>query len=292
MSWNYTNLRGITLTKIANTLMKKPTHKQIIWICATVYCIAVLSIVFGISFNTEIRLFSNNISQKIFPSLSYTYHVSQHTFGGIEQYTDTANNRKVVFLPMKHIGTRKYYSKVKDYIESKMKNGYKVFDEGVRIEIIQTDSVDSERSSLERGIQLSQLDTLERKYRRVTGYALAYRTDSVVLADYLMHESHENMGTHDSMNVDMSYPEMIETYEREYKPITLTNYDYEVGLGDKYKVQDTIKHSRGHLQLIHRDEYLAARILASKHPKILIVYGGAHRKGVRELLEKGGFEVE
>lgn len=104
----------------------------------------------------------------------YKYFAKQYTFWGIEQYENKTNGHKVLFLPMTHLASKDYFAKVKDYIEKKKDEGYIVFDEGINYSRSTANIKDIECDSIREITYHSRLDTLERKYRKVCGYALLY----------------------------------------------------------------------------------------------------------------------
>src|SRR5690606_3243669 len=74
----------------------------------------------------------------------------------------TKENQKIIFIPMKHMGTKEFYFDVKTKIDSLKKEGYYFF-----LEAPGTGQLNNRNDTL-------RLDTLARKYRKISGKSLSF----------------------------------------------------------------------------------------------------------------------
>ncbi len=210
-------------------------------------------------------------------------------------HLDTLRNREVIFLPMVHVGKEADYEKIKLYLDLKKSQGYTIFYEG----LLPIDSVDYANLNFIAGDStlkadlLAKVDTISRKFRRLTGFHLSsienqytdpdnksirrnVRKDFVTQSKALLGLTADSLNTHNEIWVDMTEPELLRLYEREYKPIELTAYDWDTPLNAEYNTPDTVKHSEFAFVQEFRNKYISNRVLGSTYPKIVMVYGAGH----------------
>jgi hypothetical protein len=210
----------------------------------------------------------------------------------------TNGEKKIVFMPIHHIGKKIFYDDARRNIDSLMSIGYIVYFENVRM--LTTDSL--------------QKDTLYRKVRKITGVDFVTTINnkgyidtinntllgkkSKYIAKYkLINQSKKMFPSFDSTrvkNVDADFAQLINACENKYGTILLDKYDYETKFGEKYK------HKRDK-ELFEffvsgfRNNIISNSIMNEKNDKIIVVYGGKHFKGILENLkaaDKNYKEVE
>ncbi len=209
-------------------------------------------------------------------------------------HIDTLNDKEVIYLPMSHIGKKEDFDKIRNYLDMKKEQGFTIFYEGI-LPIESSDYANLLTTLADSTLKenmLLQIDTMRRKMRRVQGFALSFsqdqHTDSlnkslkrrnknfVTQSNILLGLPKDYHDTQNEYRVDMTYPGLISRYEKEYKPIVLTKYDWETPLNAEYHTIDTVKHNSYLLEQEYRNEYIAKRVIDSDCEKIVMLYGAGH----------------
>ena len=197
--------------------------------------------------------------------------------GNADIYSYNNNNQDVKFLPMHHLGKQNFYNDVKTKVIEYKKLGYKVYYERV--------IADPKLDSL-------QNDTLLRKFRKITGINDSYkaRADSAGLfKKYIAQPKYEDMGC-DSNDVwaDITSLQFINEFEKQNGIVVLDSLDFAIKFRTMYNRKKVYtKKQIFNIVTDFRNAYLLKKVKEKAEPKILILYGAAHRKGFKKLfLEK------
>ncbi len=208
-----------------------------------------------------------------------------------ERFVDSTNNREVIFVKMMHIGKEEEFAHIKSYLDFKKQQGFVVYYEGVipikREDFNNLETLKKNSDTLQLARIKRELDTIERKIRRVVGHNIPNDyTDpneksisSATKKQKYVGQTPQRLGLGDTTNsirVDMTYPEILARYEKEIKPIVLTEYDWETPLNEKYNTPDTVSHNSHAVTSSFRNDYLTDRLLESEHKKIVVLYGASH----------------
>lgn len=219
---------------------------------------------------------------------SYLYNVALESMG---IYDDTINlssmrtdKNDIVFFPMRHIGTEPYYADVQSKVDSLNKKGYYFY-----FELIEGDIND---------------DTLLRKFKKING--LAYNqngyTDNIdslfknkfkAKKTILSQPSYKDLGVDSisSKRVDVNHEDIISYYEEKYNTIVLEPCDFETSLYEETTCNDEklSKEVRQDIIVNFRNQVVINEIISSSKPKIAVIYGENHIRGIKEGLLKEGY---
>lgn len=202
----------------------------------------------------------------------------------------TNGNKKIIFMPMHHIGEKEFYDDAKATTASFLKKNYMVFFEAVQ----------------KGGIKDSiQKDTIYRKIRKITGvdyYSMASTGGyldtttntimglklSFISKHKLINQSRSLLTSLDSnhvKNIDANILDLIDATEEKFGKIILEPYDFETAFGSKYKRKKD-KEISNFFATEYRNNLVTDSILKSPYDKIMIVYGAKHFDGILENLKK------
>ncbi len=189
--------------------------------------------------------------------------------------------REIIMIGMIHIEKPEFFEEIKEYLDSVKREGYVVFYEGVR--------------DGEEGADPCRIDTVLRKFRRVAGLDVDYfYTKQLSYGKYVM-QSLERLGlsTDRDINVDMTIDEMVTAYEKEYEEISLTDYDWQTDLSEKYKWRKSGKQRYNEYAMIHtlRDRHIIENVDKSPYDKIVLLYGASHWFNLYPPFRDAGYEV-
>lgn len=187
--------------------------------------------------------------------------------------------KKVVFLPMVHIGEEKYYQSVKIKIDSLRKEKYIILYEGV-----------SKQSSN---------DTILRKFRKVSGFHFTQYNDSAnkslpkaLKNKKYVSQTRENTGIKkDDINADYSLDSLIYHYEKKYSEIKLSECDFTTALNSEYKCKDTVQYNKYHLLHSLRDDNVNKFLQKYIHRDIVLVYGKGHKYMIHADLRDNNYKI-
>lgn len=193
-----------------------------------------------------------------------------------------SENKRVVFLPMVHLGKKDYFKEAKAFVDSLRDSGYHVYHEGMY---------------LREDITEEEKDVYLRKFRRELGFFPSDdysdpRNKSLprCFKKYIG-QSLENTGINPETdtNIDYEITELIDKYEDDRKEIKLDECDFKTAFNEKYKC------SKGVNQILYkeiRNNKIIDEILKSEHDKILLVFGKGHFYAGIDGLTKKGFELK
>ncbi|SFN89726.1 hypothetical protein SAMN05421741_11337 [Paenimyroides ummariense] len=192
--------------------------------------------------------------------------------------------REVATIPMIHVNKPAFYEMTKRKIDSLRNDGFVVFYEGINSDV--TDSL--------------QLDTLMRKFRHVTGFALMDYMDSENEAfKSLQNKKYVSQSDVDyGVNLDTDHhadlylEQMIEMFEKRYGKIVLNNCDYKTSLGKKYKCTKIDENKEYYILNGIRDQHVLNKIEQSDAQKILVVFGRNHIKDIYSKIQSKGWRFQ
>ena len=203
-------------------------------------------------------------------------------------------DRKILLIPMHHVGTKKFYDDVKFKIDSLSKIDYSFYYEGIKIDRTTRDS--------------TKIDTDLRKLRKLIGVvpsAESYLNKIKVLAEkknYTFKKelkgqpSNKKLGLLsagiDSENVDMKLSELIDNYEENNKEIKLKECDRTTGLKEEYKCQD-VKFDNEAFEDVFismRNKLIINKLKKNEVQNLAIVYGKKHFQEIIEFLNETNYQ--
>ncbi len=200
----------------------------------------------------------------------------------------TNGEKKIASVYIHHIGKKEYYDDVKYKIDSFLKEGFIVYFEAVRPGVF--------KDSLKK-------DTIYKKARKISGIDFASMKanggyidtlNKTIFGKKIKYVAKHNLINQpkylitipDSIhfrNVDGNIPELVDACEKKFGLITLSQYDFETKLGEKYKAKKDKKMSNYFLE-VYRNNLISESIISDPNKKILLIYGGKHFDGILENL--------
>ncbi len=230
---------------------------------------------------------------------------------GLLRHPETG--REVIFVPMRHMGSRERYDATRQYLDTLKRRGWVIFHEGVAAVPFHVDTVNDLPLAIlfdTLGMYLTRadrprFDTMMRKCRRMLGYMvnrcgyadtanLSLKSDVSLRRRYISQNS-ELLGATTDRDIwcDYSLADAIEVCERRYGEIHLTDYDFTTGLYEKYEPEERADgRARNYFTLHARNDYVVRRIRTSRHQRIAVVYGSSHSFGIIWRLKKhGGYRL-
>ena len=205
---------------------------------------------------------------------------------------DAKTGKELILLPVVHRGKVEDYARIKEYLDTLKAQGYVVFCEGLAVWPVHIDTLadigmpalDAIADTLHLDshndtIRLRQpLDTLLRKFRRITGLNLMNpydaRRSQVLQSDSLL-----GLTTDKDIWVDYSLADLVGIWEQKHGAVPLIQYDFDTPLNAEYTKPTKIDDWDFLLGL--RNDYIEKRIVESPHPKIVAVYGAGHTRRMK-----------
>ena len=188
----------------------------------------------------------------------------------------------IVFFPMVHIGKPEYYDNCKKIIDSLRSDGFKFYYESL--------SMDSTIHSTKKSIY-------NKKVRSILGYnplhsdaneslPASFKKKNIVLQNYT------KMGLYaKDTNLDLFENQIIDSIEKKYGPIILTECDFTTGELEKYNCKNDNKVNKFALTNEFRDPYIANEVMKLQDKKIVLIYGKMHWYFIYPSLKQNGFEI-
>lgn len=194
-------------------------------------------------------------------------------------------DRRIIYIPMRHLGTRVYYDQVQAMVDSLQKSGYVVFYESIAYQV---DSA-------------AQRDLYDRKFRKLTGNRLGLQqcieipgdTSRVLRAPLYRKLGQRIISQPDysfflvnyetAVNADIPKNKLLDDFEYRYGTIQLDACDYDTPLNEPYNckpIKAALK-NRFDKEFVmqQREENLASLVADAPQQKILILFGTSHFKG-------------
>jgi len=189
-------------------------------------------------------------------------------------------NKKIVFIPISHIGQPKFYNDLKDSLQSLKNSGYTIFYESIRHRKADYDSITS--------------DILIRKNRKISGgniFNLKYYKDlekvpmyKLIYKDFKVQPDFEELGISETdVNADLNLEQYVRLNENKFGIIELDSIDINTPLDLSYSGKKSMGEYDWSL-LDERNQNVANMVKSSTCEKIAIVYGAKHYKGIKKYI--------
>lgn len=194
-------------------------------------------------------------------------------------------DRSIIYIPMRHLGTRVYYDQIQAAVDSLQEAGYVVFYESIAYQV---DSA-------------AQRDLYDRKFRKLTGNRLGLQqcietpgdTSRILRAPVYRKLGQRIISQPDysfflvnyetAVNADIPKNKLLDDFEYRYGAIQLDACDYDTPLQSPYscKPMKTALKNKFDKEFImqRREENLASLVADAPQKKILILFGTSHFKG-------------
>lgn len=228
------------------------------------------------------------ICNTMFPSC--LRHIALNSMGIYDKKVSfhlvTNGDKKIIFIPMHHIGKKEFYENAKQVTDSLMKNGYILYLESVtpgkNIDSLQKDTLYRKATKL-TGVDMFALKNnggyLDTNKNTLNGYKLKHK---------LVNQPKPIPGNYDSARskiVDATLLQLIKACEDKFGPIILEKSDFEITKEKKKKIE-TKSEIKNYFLLTYRNELITDSILKDQNKKIAILYGAKHFDGLLENLQK------
>jgi len=196
------------------------------------------------------------------------------------EVAELSNHVKTVeFIPMHHVGKQEFYDGVKEIVSHYKAEGFVVYYEGVQL-----------ITPMDSALQ----DSYDRKLRRMIGVNLDtngyahYFQDKGLFKGLVDQPRYHMLGVDSNdTNVDVEKYKLVDTYEKKFGVIELTDVDKRLRLIEGYPTSYKLpKEKVMSIILDYRNQNLANYIQHSPDKKIVVIYGEEHLKGTYELLRR------
>lgn len=188
--------------------------------------------------------------------------------------------KSLIFFPMKHVGTEKFYNDIKSKIEILKKEGYYFLYEKVTVD--------------------AKDEITRRKLKKITGdigispekgYVQLLKEHGVKMKEELLEQpSYSDFGLDESnsKNVDVTALDIVKYYEKNYGEIKLNKCEMENAITAKDSCRGTNlkKKYRKDAIVTFRDKVIVDGIIREKSDKIALIYGKGHLQGVLNKINK------
>lgn len=198
----------------------------------------------------------------------------------------------VKLVPLRHLGTEKFYENLKTLIKDFQNKDYVVY-----YELVYNDSILNDEylrklrkiTALKKDIRDSNILNYEElileKIKKIDpDFQFKKKLKSQPKYDTLIYDKSK------SKNVDVSFFQFVNEYERLYGEIKLDSCDY---VDNWINTECSTKRAKGLDKVVidFRNNHVVNEILKSKNPKIIVLYGEYHMKGISKGLIKNGFKI-
>ncbi len=182
-------------------------------------------------------------------------------------YSYSLNDIEIKYIPMHHLGKKKFYDDVTNKIKKYKKNGFIVYYELI---------------SPKLDIDSIQKDLVSRKARKIIGFNGNYKElgKGTFSEEYINQPPYEKLGiTKKDRRADVNLLQFVNECERINGVIHLDSIDLNTDLGEKYERKGLYTDKQLKKIVVEfRNQYLINLIKSSGDDKILIIYGEGHRK--------------
>ena len=208
------------------------------------------------------------------------------------QYIMRNGLREIIYLPLHHMGTREYYDKIRNDVDSLQKEGYVVYYESIAY------NLDSD----------SLREEYDKKFRKLTGDRLGqqqcieiYRDTVPVLrapmyqklGNRIIPQPNYSFFTVDytkAVNADLPKNKLLDDFEYKYGEVKLNACDLKTKMAEPYRckpIKSKLKRIFDKEFIMEaREHNLASLIDDAPMQKILILFGGSHFKGFSSYLQQ------
>ena len=222
------------------------------------------------------------------------------TLEKIKVYSDEINyevdmikdNKELKIIPLRHLGTPKYYDNLKEVLSKYQNLGYVVFYEFMRSN--NTNDIRQRKFrkilplkiNLDSKEQLNYKEILLKKFRKIDPN-FEFKQNVIPQPQYNFLITDLN----NSKNVDITIEEFVNEYERLNGAVVLDSCDY-VNNWSKSNCE-TNKRAKGFDKILidYRNNNVVDNVLSATNNKILILYGEGHVKGIKKGLLKNGYKL-
>ena len=192
----------------------------------------------------------------------------------VKASTLKSDSKEIHFIEMTHVGHKKFYENIRKDVLKYKKEGYVLFYEFIDFE------------------DKTETETTLRKARKFAGFLPTVKGYEQEIAQFEIEglEVQKNdmflhLVNNKDFRADITPTQLVKAYEEKFGEIVLTSEDLTTPL-DK-KISKTLpKGKRFSIILDYRNLYVAKLIKESKHPKIIVMYGAVHKKGILKELKK------
>ncbi|MEM6806499.1 MAG: hypothetical protein AAF696_34185 [Bacteroidota bacterium] len=187
--------------------------------------------------------------------------------------------KEIILVSITHFGRQIFYDKLKDSIDSWREEGFRMYYEEINSE--------EDKKSLD---SLSY-DKLKRKWRKMSGGAGLTREDYEALSKIFKkgraQPEWKDLGIRDSdLNADVQFSAFIAAYEECEGEIILEDCDLETPLDKAYFCKSGSMRKLMPFLIDYRNELVKDFVDEGADAKIAIMYGAAHKKGLKKLLKE------
>ena len=192
----------------------------------------------------------------------------------------TFEDKSIVFTPLVHFGKKEFYAGLKDSIVNWKKDGYTIFYEQVV------------GGQVLLGMDSISFDELRRKYRRISGGEAGSPEEYAeelqkVFKNAIAQPSYMELGIDSTdINADITFLDLVNKIEELYGEIKLDSCDYATHIDSTYNCTKGLKIKKlDPVYVDYRNTVIVDSIINSDHKKIVVLFGAAHKKGVKKLLK-------
>lgn len=194
--------------------------------------------------------------------------------------------KKIIFIPIHHVGREVYYDDIANKVDSLQKLDYIVFYEGVNDEKVKDSLIIKKNLKKLRKI-MNFLPQGQNRYLDTTSNIIAGKIKYKGKYKLINQPKYSklNVDSITSVRADVDLIELITDFEKNNGEIKLDSCDYKFSIKSKNYKCKKVKRSLRKIfnkEYIedYRNKYLAERIIISKKSKILVIYGDTHLYGL------------
>jgi len=200
------------------------------------------------------------------------------------------DDKQVKLIPLRHLGTPKFYENLKDLLSKYQDSNYVVFYEILKNNNVNEDNLRKFRkitglkNDLDKKEQIDYKKRLLEQIKKVDS-TFYFKREVIPQPTYDILIKNKN----NSENVDISIDEFVSEYERLYGKIELDSCDY---INNWVNTDCKTKQAKGvdKITIDYRNNHVVNELLVSKNKKIVVLYGEAHIKGIQKELLKHNFK--
>lgn len=190
-------------------------------------------------------------------------------------------SKSIIFTPLVHFGQKEFYRSLKDSIVDWKRDGYTIFYEHVT------------SGQAELGLDSIAYDRLRRKFRKIdggnAGTPADYETElQGIFKNGIAQPEYADLGMDSTdIHADVTLLELVNKIEEYFGSTPLDSCDYATPLDSNYTCSKGLKmRDLEPFYLDYRNSVIVKKILTSELDKIVVLFGAAHRKGVKRLVEE------
>ncbi len=193
----------------------------------------------------------------------------------------TYEDKSIIFIPFIHFGQKEFYDNLRDSIIDWKKDGYTIFYEQVT------------SGQVHLGLDSTSYDRLIRKFRRINrdgvGTAEDYEAEAQqVFKKGIAQPDYIDLGIDSTdIHADITFLELVNKIEELYGEIKLDSCDYATPLDSTYTCSKGLKMKKlDPIYVDYRNAVVVEKIVNSELNKIVVIFGIAHKKGIKKLLKE------